>query len=299
MGRRVAVIIAFSVAVVLASCSKGKEEVTGKESTSGIKEASLLEQGMQSVRSGELEEAEKYFRQALELNPNYIEALNNLGAVLTQLERYEEADSILRRAIELDSTYAIGYFNLGKNCFEWKKYDDGIEALNTGLAIKEDAGAYLLLGDCLDRKHKFKESLEAYLKSAEMDSTNPRVHYSIGNSLVSQGKYKDAIPHYKKAIELYPKYADAYNNLGVAYAALKDYKEAEEVIKKAIELKPDYPAAYMNLALCYENQGYHTKAAEEMKKYLKYAPEDAPDREFVKGKMEELRKLPDGAKTEE
>lgn len=58
-------------------------------------------------------EAEAQFEKAIELNPNYARAYNNLGNLLINDEsRWGETEAKYRKAIELDPYYAAPYFNI-------------------------------------------------------------------------------------------------------------------------------------------------------------------------------------------
>jgi protein O-mannosyl-transferase len=56
--------------------------------------------------------AEKYYRQVLAIEPEYDFALNNLGALMIDLERYQEAQVLLKKAIQANPTNAEAYSNL-------------------------------------------------------------------------------------------------------------------------------------------------------------------------------------------
>jgi Flp pilus assembly protein TadD/ADP-heptose:LPS heptosyltransferase len=60
-----------------------------------------------------LVDAERAFRRAIELYPDYRDAHSNLGAALTRQERYTDAVAALHHALSIDSTHAATYSNLG------------------------------------------------------------------------------------------------------------------------------------------------------------------------------------------
>ena len=53
-----------------------------------------------------LNEAEFYFRKAIEVNPNYALAYSNLGSILRDLGKFEEAESYILKAIQLSPNFA-------------------------------------------------------------------------------------------------------------------------------------------------------------------------------------------------
>ena len=50
-----------------------------------------------------MEEAEKYARKAIKINPNFSMANSNLAIILLEFGKLEEAETIIRKAIKLNS----------------------------------------------------------------------------------------------------------------------------------------------------------------------------------------------------
>ncbi len=62
----------------------------------------LMDEGDTALAIGELEDAAKSFRQAVEQDPNFQDGWHALGMALYKLERYEEAIEAGKRAAKLD-----------------------------------------------------------------------------------------------------------------------------------------------------------------------------------------------------
>lgn len=60
------------------------------------------------------DDAEKAFKRAIELKPNFVEAMNDLAALLVKRGKRDEAEKVLRRAIELNHDYPYAHINLGR-----------------------------------------------------------------------------------------------------------------------------------------------------------------------------------------
>jgi len=67
---------------------------------------------------GNLAQAESHLRRALEIRPNFPEALVNLGVALMRMNKTDEAVEILKKAVKLDSKNAFGHRNLGACIFK-------------------------------------------------------------------------------------------------------------------------------------------------------------------------------------
>jgi tetratricopeptide (TPR) repeat protein len=57
------------------------------------------------MKQGKLEEAIQNFKKAIEINPNYDKAYNNLALALRQQGKLEEAIQNFRKAIEINPNY--------------------------------------------------------------------------------------------------------------------------------------------------------------------------------------------------
>ncbi len=73
----------------------------------------LMAQGMDFHDGGKLDEAIKAYRRAVETDPSFVIAHNNLGMVYIDKEEFPLAVAALKRAVQVDPTYAEAYNNLG------------------------------------------------------------------------------------------------------------------------------------------------------------------------------------------
>lgn len=71
--------------------------------------------------------AEREFRRAIELNPNYATAHHYLGEFLAYQERFDEGWAEIGRALELDPTSLIINCDAGLILQFWRRWDDAIE----------------------------------------------------------------------------------------------------------------------------------------------------------------------------
>ena len=81
----------------------------------------VQKQNISGVRSGDLEETERLFRKALDLDPFNADWRSDLGTLLYHLGRDEEAFAELNRSIELEPLYLHNHLMLAS----WEYYDNG------------------------------------------------------------------------------------------------------------------------------------------------------------------------------
>ncbi|WP_420477334.1 tetratricopeptide repeat protein, partial [Noviherbaspirillum sp. ST9] len=216
-------------------------------------------------RNGQRDEATEIFRLAIARNPGYAKAHNNLGMVLLEAEKRTEAIACYEQAIKLAPDYAEAWLNLGvaNKRFPGKAaecYRKAIELRPEFLdALNNLAATLIELG-------KPDEALEYARRTLALNADHAEAHYNIGVILQSQGRLEEAIVHHRRAIELKPDYADAYSILGINLQSMGRMDEAIACYEQALRFNPEHLNAQSNLLFCVN---YHpTLTAEEV--YARY-----------------------------
>jgi tetratricopeptide (TPR) repeat protein len=166
-------------------------------------------------QSGQLDEAIKWYKKTLEIQPENTTVLSNIGAALQTIGKLDEAVSSYQKAIAIKPSFADAYFNLGLALQKQDKLDEAVINHQKAIAIKPG----------------FSEA-----------------HSSLGFALQAQGKLDEAVVSYQKAIAIKPDFAEAYSNLGFALKNQGKLDKAITCYQKAIAFKPDYANAHHNLS---------------------------------------------------
>jgi tetratricopeptide (TPR) repeat protein len=90
---------------------------------------------MQKVRA---DEAIARYERALEINPGYAEACNNLGHALMQKGRVDEAILHFQKAVAIRPEYAKAHYNLGHALMQKERVDEAITHFQKALEIRPD-----------------------------------------------------------------------------------------------------------------------------------------------------------------
>jgi lipoprotein NlpI len=69
--------------------------------------------GFEYHNQGLAEKAIEEYQKALKLNPNYIEAYMNIGAIYIDKKNYDQAIQQFKKVIELNYYYGKAHYNLG------------------------------------------------------------------------------------------------------------------------------------------------------------------------------------------
>ena len=94
--------------------------------------------GLKLYYSQNYEDAIKFYKEAIELNPNCYEAYSNRGVVYAQLKQYERAIQDFDKSILINPNYSEAYSNLGVAHSELKQYELSIQYFNKAIELNPD-----------------------------------------------------------------------------------------------------------------------------------------------------------------
>lgn len=175
----------------------------------------LFVRGNKFFQQGAYAEAAALYEEAVELDSSHAEALNNLGAALSNLGRYEEAEQCFRGSIALKPQNADAHGNLGNFLRQ-----------NSDLAAAEIS---------LRRALKLRPNF-------------PEARVNLGLTLTFLGRLRDARACFAKVLKKDARNVQALHGLGQLDAFEGRFEQADVAFKRVIELDPKMPAAWASLA---------------------------------------------------
>lgn len=89
---------------------------------------------------GKMEEAIEAYDKAVCIIPNYAEAYNNIGNILTEREKLEEAIGAYKKATHIKPDYADAYNNMGYIFYKQGRFEETIEVYQKVLSIQPNHG---------------------------------------------------------------------------------------------------------------------------------------------------------------
>ncbi|MDE3065912.1 MAG: tetratricopeptide repeat protein [Verrucomicrobiota bacterium] len=231
----------------LAHCNLGEALATG-----GKPEAALAE-----------------FNEALRINTNYPQALNDKGALLQQLGRVDEAIEQFKLLLRSQPHWYLAQRNFGLALFEQGKIDEAIVHFRAALRSNPaDDRSLANLGIALARQGKLDEAMVQY-RAALQIAPNAYAENALGSALEAQGKLDEAVRHYRAAVKIKPNFAEARNNLGAVLNAQGQFAEAQKQFVAALAVKPDFAEAHCNLGNALLSEGKVNEAAAQYAKTLR------------------------------
>jgi len=123
-------------------------------------------------RRGDYAEAEKYFRQCLELSPNFAEAMNYLGYMWAERgTNLDEAKKLIEKAVALEPDNAAYLDSLGWVLFKQRQPQEALDWLQKAVqqADQPDPTLYDHLGDIYAELKAFDKAREAWRRSVQLE----------------------------------------------------------------------------------------------------------------------------------
>jgi tetratricopeptide (TPR) repeat protein len=196
-------------------------------------------------KMGQPKEAEGYFKQAIERDPENPQFYYKLGITQAEQGNFEDAVTSLKRCVELKPDFAKAWFRLGMSQSSAKKYRDAVDSLMSSIKADpqmriggEDLGgaAYHELADLYLRFDFDDRALKVYEDGLKNNPESPRLHQGKGVAQLKLKSYEEAARSFEGAIKLNPGMDTAYFNLAVAEKELGRLDDAKKHINDFLSM---------------------------------------------------------------
>jgi Flp pilus assembly protein TadD len=228
--------------------------------------------GIELADRGWLDEAEKEFHKAIELDPGSAHAHDNLATVYAEKKLWREALAEYLTALRLEPDSATAHFNLA--CFlAGHGQEMAIAQYQEVVQLDpEYPDAHLNLGLSYADQGKVDEATRALGRAIELAPKDPVPRHELAALLMDEGDFRAAIGHLKEVVRLEAGNFDAWLDLGISYAQKGFYAEAERAYEKARALQPDDLLLNYNLSALYALWGKAEAALEALRRALAIDP---------------------------
>lgn len=268
---------------------------TQEEQENASKAHEHFRKGLDLFYKKEYKQAIAEYSNAINLKPDFTDAIFNRSLCYEDEEMYKEALLDLNAVIALETSPADAYNSRGNLLSKMNSYDDALKDYSRAIEMKPDyAEAYYNRGVAKQDLRNYEEAIKDYDKAIELKPDYVNAYYNKGVSKSAIKMYDAAVKDYDKAIELKPDYAEAYYGRGVAFGYLKQYDNETKDYNKAIELKPDYAEAYNNRGASQTDMKRYEEATKDYNKAIELLP-DYAEAYSNRGIAEEAMKMYDAA----
>jgi len=212
-------------------------------------ERALTNLGTFYFGSKEFEKALIYFKQAIDINPEYPTVYNQIGYVYRYLDDYPNAEQSFKKYIALIPDNPNPYDSYAELLLTMGEYDVSMETYQKALEIDPDfefshfglASNYIYMKEYNKARHQLKR----LAKIASNDEQVMRAHYGCAIAYLAEGNLEDGIKEVDKMIELSEKYSNTVRTIRNYYmkarilAEFDKLEEAWKMLEQGKSLMPE------------------------------------------------------------
>jgi eukaryotic-like serine/threonine-protein kinase len=180
--------------------------------------------------------AEKEYKRAIELNPNYSQVHTNLSGYYKALRQYGEEIAEARRGQELDPLSAFTNMELGEAFYQSRRYDESIEQIKKALELDSHFFvSYHVRARAYEQKKMYAESVADCEEWLKIFPDDPQALASLSHVYATMGKRREAQDIIAKLLVFSKQRYFSPYWIAVAYAGLGDNDQAFRYFEKALE----------------------------------------------------------------
>jgi len=227
----------FSVLPPKEAYSKAKAAaIKALEMDDGLAEAHNSLASVKATYEWNWSDAEREFKRAIELMPNYPTAHHWYAEYLKQMGRHGEALTEIKRAQELDPRSLIVNTSVAWQYYFMRQYDQAMELYQMTLEIDPNFGpAHWGLGWAYEQKSMFEEAIAEFQKGIDLSGGNPVYLAALGHALAVARKREEAEKVLEELKEQSKRrYVPPYF-LAAIYTGLGDKDQAFQWLERAYE----------------------------------------------------------------
>jgi tetratricopeptide (TPR) repeat protein len=200
---------------------------------------------LQQHQAGRLEQAEALYREALELDPQNVDALHFLGVIAYQQGRHGQAEELISRALLGNSANAPAYSNLGNALEAQGKHQEAIDCYRRALVLAPDyVDALVNLGATYRAQGELDQAVSCYRRALELKPEFPAAQNNLAIALIGLGRPEEATAHCLRALQLKPDSAELKFGFSMVKLLLGDYESGLALFESRLEKEALSQAAY-------------------------------------------------------
>lgn len=190
-------------------------------------------------------QAERLFKEAMILNPDYLPSYYSLAMLYISEKRTQKAIDHFLVALDRDAhqegpnmMLGLLYSNENRTTEAILHYKKALE-INPGFFPAANNLAYLLA----EKGDRLTQALELAKRAKDHLPNDPRIADTLGWVYFRLGLYDDALNEFSQSLSQLPENATVYFHLGMTYFKKGDHRRARDALKRALELNKGFKHA--------------------------------------------------------
>jgi tetratricopeptide (TPR) repeat protein len=248
----------------------------------------LLTEARAHYGSSRWPEAMARYQALLAIQPECVEALHAVGAILAAQGRLDDAALHLEQALRLATDsgaiaeslrriYAARESQRATALLQHGDAEGAVGGYRRALAlVPDDADTHYNVGCALVAQRHLDDALAAYRRALALDAGHFDACLQVANTLLKQKKLREAEEYFRRAVSLRLDHPDALNNLGGVLHQQGQLEEAETCYRRVVSIDPASAEARNNLGVVLMNRGRLHEALACYAEALRLNPDYVP-----------------------
>jgi tetratricopeptide (TPR) repeat protein len=256
-----------------------------------------FQEGIDLQERGLIDHAVEAYEQALNIEPENIDILVNLGAACLQKGLGDRAIRVLTKALEQKPDNSMALYNIGKAYLYYDDFKSALAAFErAGELLEDDLDVKVSVAQCQKGLGNLEEAADILLSVIEEISSDLIPLMSLGNILLELNRPKEALAAFRKASAAACDSTLPLMGIYQSQLNLEMKDKALTTLRRAIMMEPNNQEFLILLIDLLIEDGKIAEATDALKDGL----ESIPDPTLLQDKFEELaRRLPVLKKREE
>jgi tetratricopeptide (TPR) repeat protein len=232
-------------------------------------------------------EAEEKFQKALEIDPQYVDAMVNLSRAYTSQQRYQEAVQQLNAALSLGPNRADLHAQLARAYVGLEEFERAKEEAAVAIQLdRKEITAYNAAGLAAYYAGNLGEAVGNFQRAVDLDTTRHESHTNLGLAYFQMRSWNRARSEFKEALKYLPEAVITNTAIqrsyllylvALTYSNIRLHEEAVASLNEALAIDPNYFEALRQLARDYTSLEDYRAAERALRRALQQSPGPVDD----------------------
>ena len=199
---------------------------------------------------GNIEKAKKSYLNLISEFNNFNSKIN-LYNIYFKEKNYHKALELIDNVLKIKHDLINVQIDQAYINYKIKEYDLSKKICHLILAKNNNTKALNLIGLCLFKERKYKESLDYLFKGLNINNDDLSLLNSLGEVYYEMRNLKESEKFYLRALDIEPNSHRTLNNIAGFYLETNNSEKALIFYEKALKLIPDEPTILENISKAY------------------------------------------------